>query len=366
MQGPGIITTLLLTVLLSTVQAAKHRVHSRRSAARKAAAQTLGGVSLLPFSSPSNDAAAARPQDPHSIQREYCLTWQPESTVQRPNSVMVSVAFHNLNFSMFCYQQHDIVSHSILTHGSWEAGTSYTVLETLEAACNKLGVLKEDAVFLDIGANIGWYLLLVAAAGYSAIAFEPMPANEQLLRRSICSNPNFQQQLTLHNDMLSDAPHSNCTMFSDEQNLGDGIVSCDQNLHFATGYSARETGIDVKTLDVVLADLHRPILVVKMDVEGHEAHVLQGATKTILEAQVPYLMFEFSFAWVEKNGGRPHYVLNSLVEAGYQFSFDDFHGAPFDPLTVYADPALQESSDLPLIYCVHKRMLTERVAGAAD
>ncbi|KAL3136086.1 hypothetical protein ABBQ32_007109 [Trebouxia sp. C0010 RCD-2024] len=360
MRGLGIIATLLLTILLSTVQTAKHRVHSRRSAAKKPTAQTLG-VSVLPFSQPSNDAAAARPQDPRSIQREFCLTLQPEATVQAPNRVGVSVAFHDLKFSIFCYQQHDIVSNSILTHGSWEEGTSVTVLETLEAACNKLGVLKEDVVFLDIGANIGWYSLLVAAAGYSAIAFEPMQANEQLFRRSICSNPDFQQRLTFYNDMLSDVPHSNCTLFSDEQNLGDGIVSCDQNLHFPINYSAQETDIDVTTLDVVLADLHRPILMIKMDVEGHEGHVLQGATNTILQAQVPYLMFEFSFAWVKKNGGRPDYVLNSLMEAGYQFSFEAFHGASFDPSTVYADPARQESSDLPLIYCVHKRMLTDQV-----
>ena len=191
-----------------------------------------------------------------------------------------------------------------------------------------------------------------------------MQANEQLLRRSIYSNPDFQQRLTLHSDMLSAAPHRNCTLISDEHNFGDGIVSCDQNLHFATSYHIQETDIDVTTLDTVLADLQHPILMMKMDVEGYEGHVLQGATNTILQAQVPYLMFEFSFAWVEKNGGRPDYVLNSLVEAGYQLSFDAFHGDSFDPAIVYADPDMQESNDLPLIYCVHKRMLAGQVVGA--
>lgn len=356
------VAALVLTLLLSTVQAARHRAYSRQSSARKPAGQIL-----LPFNNASNggNPAGASSSDPNSVQRQFCLTLQPDDTDEAPNRIMASVDFHSLKFSMYCYQQNDIVSESILTQGAWEASTSVMVLDTLEAACNKLDVPRDSAVFLDIGANIGWYSLLVAAAGYSAISFEPMQANEKLFRNSICSNPDFQERLTYYNDMLSDARHKNCTMSSDEQNLGDGIVSCDQDLHLASNYHVQETGIDMTTLDIVLADLHRPILMVKMDVEGYEGNVLRGATDIILQAKVPYLMFEFNFAWVKKAGGRPDDLLNSLVEAGYQFSFDAFHGALFDPLTVYANPVNQESGDLPLIYCVHERMLTGRVAGTA-
>lgn len=69
-------------------------------------------------------------------------------------------------------------------------------------------------------------------------------------------------------------------------------------------------------------------------------------------------MFEFSYAWVKKAGGRRDELLELLVEAGYQFSVDAFHGPTFDPLVHYADPAAQESEGLPNIFCVHERMLS--------
>ena len=43
-------------------------------------------------------------------------------------------------------------------------------------------------------------------------------------------------------------------------------------------------------------------------------------------------MFEFNNRWVERAGGHPDELLRILVEFGYQFSFDAFHGATFDPL----------------------------------
>ena len=87
------------------------------------------------------------------------------------------------------------------------------VLYMAAKACNKLSITKKDAIFQDIGANIGRYSLLFAATGHSVISLEPMQANERLFTRSICSNPDFQQRLTYHTDMLSDGPQQNCSMF---------------------------------------------------------------------------------------------------------------------------------------------------------
>ena len=316
----------------------------------------------MPWTSPSDlDAGgtSSRQQDPVEVQQDFCRTVQPENQAAK----LVPISFHKLAFSMYCYKKHDYVSKSILKKGSWESGTSSMVLEVLEQACIRLDVPKENAIFLDIGANIGWYSLLLAAAGHSVVSFEPMRANEKLFRRSLCSNSDFQRRLTYHTDMLSDAPRKNCTLYSDETNVGDGMLSCDQNLHMLQSsskdpeYHVRDAGMEVTTLDNVLVNLQHPVFMVKIDVEGHEGHVLQGATKTILQAQVPYLMFEFKYAWVRDAGKNPNDLLRSLVEAGYTFSFEAFHGKTFDPLVYYADPANQNSGDLPNIFCTHERML---------
>ena len=69
-----------------------------------------------------------------------------------------------------------------------------------------------------------------------------------------------------------------------------------------------------------------------MDVEGHEGHVLRGAT--LLQAQVPYLVFEFNSClgqecWIQRSRGHTDEL---QVEFGYHFSFDSFYGKSFDPL----------------------------------
>lgn len=350
------ISTLLLLIVLISIKAARYRAHIRHtSLIQPAVIASSSRSSGRPFHEVNS---VALPKISTEAQLDFCRTGLPDTTDQAANMIRVSVAFHKLKFMMFCYKEQDIVSTRIRKTGAWEAASSSMALGVMEKACKKLSIPKESAVFLDIGANIGWYSLLFAAAGHSVISFEPMQANKNLFRRSICSNPDFQQRMTYHADMLSDTPHKNCTLFSGEANLGDGTVSCDQNLRIPSNYYVRETSVNMTTLDIVLADLHHPVFMVKMDVEGHEGHVLQGATKTILQAQVPYLMFEFGYAWVKQSGGDPDGLLKSLVEAGYQFSFKKFYGKPFDPLVYYADIAKQESGDIPNIYCVHNKMLS--------
>ena len=133
----------------------------RYHSARKPAAHALSST-LLPFGSLSSENNA-RAKNAYEIQRQCCLTTQPAAAGQAPNFPRVPIRFHDLIFSIFCYQQHDIVSNNILSNGSWESGTGLRVLETIAKACNKLGVTKEAAIFLDIGANIGWYLLQLQA-----------------------------------------------------------------------------------------------------------------------------------------------------------------------------------------------------------
>ena len=352
----GVVATLILIVCIIIIQTARHRSHtSHLSEAQLAVtASTPKSLAGRPFDE-VNFVAGPKGQD--RPQRDFCRTIHSDVTDQAASMIKVPITFHKVNFFMFCYKEQDIVSKRIRKKGSWEAATSAMVLEIMEQGSKQLGIPKENAVFLDIGVNIGWYSLLLAAAGHSVISFEPMPTNKELFMKSICSNPDFQQRLTFHTDMLSDSPHNNCTMYSDDANVGDGTVSCDPNLHLSSNYHARQTSMDMTTLDIALSDLQHPIFMVKMDVEGHEGHVLQGATKTILQAQVPYIMFEFCYAWVKQAGGHPDAVLKSLVDAGYQFSFEEFYGKPFDPLVYYADVARQESPAFPNVYCVHKKML---------
>lgn len=60
---------------------------------------------------------------------------------------------------------------------------------------------KEGALFLDVGANMGFFTLLAAASGWTAIAVEALPANAQLLDHSLRVN-GLSSRATVHNRIV--------------------------------------------------------------------------------------------------------------------------------------------------------------------
>ena len=69
------------------------------------------------------------------------------------------------------------VSGAILTHGAWEKNIVNLVLKGMD--------MYPAAVFLDIGANIGMYTVLVAAARREAVAVDAMLENLAYINQSL-------------------------------------------------------------------------------------------------------------------------------------------------------------------------------------
>lgn len=80
--------------------------------------------------------------------------------------------------------------------------------------------LQEGDVFLDVGANIGWYTVLASprvGAGGKVIAFEPDPANAAMLRRNV--EANGLTNVVVEEKALSNEP-GKLKLFLDRKNLG--------------------------------------------------------------------------------------------------------------------------------------------------
>ena len=69
------------------------------------------------------------------------------------------------------------VSGSILTHGAWEKNIVNLVLKGMD--------MYKTAVFLDIGANIGIYTVLVAAARRKVVAVDAVMENLAYINHSL-------------------------------------------------------------------------------------------------------------------------------------------------------------------------------------
>jgi FkbM family methyltransferase len=164
---------------------------------------------------------------------------------------------------------------------------------------------------LDIGANIGWYSLLVARINPEARvhSFEPIPTtfNQLLKNRSLNENSPIQ----CHNFGFSAQPGTFPFYFYPE---GSGNASM-KNL--AARDDAEVILCELQTLDnfaTRLDDLS--VDFVKCDVEGNELYVVQGGLD-FLSKHRPVILMELLRKWSSSFDYHPNDVFKMLAEIGY-------------------------------------------------
>ena len=174
-------------------------------------------------------------------------------------------------------------------------------------------LLQEAAsrVFYDVGANYGYYSLLLAPVADSVHAFEPVSRTRAHLESALARNQ--VGNVTVYPVALSDHVGSaEIRLYSSSGNNslydGDG------------GFFVRQIGTETVTLDTLdrqVYDLGMPPPgLIKMDVEGAELFVLRGAHR-ILREHHPILTVEFSETLFEKAGYSRSDLVAELADAGY-------------------------------------------------
>jgi FkbM family methyltransferase len=148
-------------------------------------------------------------------------------------------------------------------------------------------ILRPGDVFWDIGANLGYYTLLGAACvgpTGRAVAFEPFPAAWARLQRNV--GLNTFPQVRLVNAAVSSGAGTGNLYF--HRNVPDGIASLDiPNSHLLS------VACRTLSLDGFVADgTERPPTVMKIDVEGSEKTVLDGAVGLLSGPTPPMFLLE--------------------------------------------------------------------------
>jgi FkbM family methyltransferase len=226
-------------------------------------------------------------------------------------------------FAMQAYKSNDIVSRGILRGGGWEMNKVREFNQYFINYSKKHNLPLANLTFVDIGANIGWFTLSMAALGVNVLAFEPMAQNINLILESMCAPENIKSgvsgRITLYGHGLG-VKNETCVIFSHNINVGDGHVKCVQSetdLVIPHDYSIRGR-IPVRRLDDVVKAQGRNIVAVKMDVEGYEGNVLEGGTTLLLEGGINAIVSEFNPAWIIGKGGDPVEFMRKMSLAGYQ------------------------------------------------
>jgi FkbM family methyltransferase len=192
-------------------------------------------------------------------------------------------------------------------------------------------ILDPDMVFLDIGANQGEYTLYAAkifAKGKGqVISFEPVPAMYKILDENISLNTFCDQVLVCKFGLsdkkttvdIYDSASPSMLHYAHHEGLNTMYPSSARNNKICT--------IDVKLLDDIIDDFSlKKIDVIKIDVEGSELPILQGALKTI-EKYKPKLIIEINEETFVAGGYHKENVLELLNKYGYTFSIIKRNGS---------------------------------------
>lgn len=174
-------------------------------------------------------------------------------------------------------------------------------------------LLPKVDVFVDIGANLGYYTCLALQSGKSVVAFEPQQQNLQCLFQNLTAN-GWEDKAEVFPLALSDRPGL-LTLY------GASGPSASLIKNWA-GYSSRfKKTVPVSTLDNVLAGrFPGKHLFIKMDVEGAEYQVLKGALVTLTLSPKPVWLLEICLEEFHPEGSNPDFqqIFQLFWENGYQ------------------------------------------------
>jgi FkbM family methyltransferase len=141
--------------------------------------------------------------------------------------------------------------------------------------------LKNDELFVDVGANVGHYSLLAAGiCGCKVMAFEPIPLTFSKLNKNVKLNGLSDKLKTYNIGVGEENSFLNFTTNKDVMNS------------VALENETQVIKIQVKKLDDILKD-KRPVFL-KIDVEGFEYFVLKGARAVLVNKSLKYIIIEMN------------------------------------------------------------------------
>jgi FkbM family methyltransferase len=176
-------------------------------------------------------------------------------------------------------------------------------------------VIQPNMRVLDIGANIGYYVLMEAQCldkdKGEIIAVEPSKRNFEILKKNLELNK-IDDFVELHNKGISDINGIKDIYLSEHTNLN--------TFHnYGTGekfLSGKKQSVEICTIKKIMNN--RSVNLIRMDVEGHEVKILDGLIRDYKKViLLPIIIFETHLSRYndENNMSR---TLTNLFSLGYK------------------------------------------------
>lgn len=190
------------------------------------------------------------------------------------------------------------------------------ISRTVQELLGRMRSEGQKGLFVDVGANVGMASFAAAVMGFRVLAFEPVFENLQRICEGIYFN-RVGELVTVFEAAASDRV-GNITFHKLVGRLDNSAVSASgAKLAFK---SNEEIALQVRTipLDELIPE-SEPVLLIKIDVQGWEYHVLKGATKLLSrkEKEAPYLIYEEDERLLQASNSSAREIREFLHSVGY-------------------------------------------------
>lgn len=176
-------------------------------------------------------------------------------------------------------------------------------------------LLKPDSIFFDVGANVGFYSLMLSRVCHrgKVFAFEPVDVNFQVLKANI-ENNDLQNSIT---SIKKGLWNENTTLeFSLPDEGGNNLGTYSAG---STRKGKNKTTCEVVTLDsFVESERLERLDALKMDIEGAELFALRGGRKTLKELR-PIIQIELNAYGCKEFGYSLNDIARELKSHDYVF-----------------------------------------------
>ncbi len=213
--------------------------------------------------------------------------------------------------------------------------------------------LKPGDTFLDAGANIGLFSIIaseIVGDQGRVLSFEPFGDTFERLTENIALN--HRKNVTLFQQALSDkVGDSEMTISTD------GFDAWNSLAVPALGEAFEKVRIKTNVLDELFRTEEVKPVLIKIDVEGWELHVINGGVEMLTSADAPVLMVEFAESNSRNAGYTCKDLYNRLEEFGYSlYSFDDTTNE------LYEEPVKEYYSSANLMAIKDLNKVKERIS----
>tara|TARA_B100000989_G_C19474442_1_gene442239 strand:- start:231 stop:1043 length:813 start_codon:yes stop_codon:yes gene_type:complete len=182
------------------------------------------------------------------------------------------IAGKNYHSNIFCLPGEHL-GQAIIKDGSYESG----VIKSVKEFVSKKNQQNSDIHLVDVGANIGTHTVGFADIYKSAVSYEPNPIISNLLEVNISINKI--KNVTVRKIALSDI-RQNMILNVPQENHGNASL---QKMHSDESFELQTSTIDNELLGKYSSG---NLILLKIDVEGHELEVIKGGKEFLLKHNV--------------------------------------------------------------------------------